>query len=73
MKTVTTINLLTSAQYYTLITGGFKTSVNRVAVNEIHNYVGQSVLFNCDQMLFIVVDQNGKALTGEDVVCLVGE
>lgn len=72
MKTVTTINLLNSVQFVTLAT---ISNINflLVEVSDLPRYSGLSCVFANRDELFLVIDKNGKALTGEDVVCLVGE
>jgi len=72
MKTVTTINLLNSVQFATLAT---ISNINflSVEVSDLPRYGGLSCVFANRDELFLVIDKNGKALTGEDVVCLVGE
>ena len=71
MKTVTTINLLNSVQFATLAT---ISNINflSVEVSDLPLYGGLSCVFANRDELFLVLDKNGKALTGEDVVCLVG-
>lgn len=72
MKKVTLINLLNGAQFAALCDIA---NINflSVEVSDLPRYCGLSCVFANRDELFLILDKNGKALTGEDVVCLVGE